>query len=216
MKYKLVIFDLDGTVLNTLDDLAAAVNFALRKRGLPTHSVDTVRTFIGNGVANLIRRAAPAEVSDGECADILKDFKAYYAEHVNVLTKPYPGILEMLSALRNAGMRIGINSNKYDAALQTLCISHFSGLYDAAVGESDVTPKKPDPTAALRIMKQFSVSPKETIYVGDSGVDLNTAKNIGCDAAWVSWGFRHPEDMTGFTIPRRFDDVPSLTEFLLG
>ena len=215
MKYRLVIFDLDGTILNTLDDLAGAVNFALRLHGFPTRSVNEIRTFIGNGVANLIRRAAPAEVSDDECAQMLADFKAEYAVHINVLTKPYPGIPEMLHTLRAAGMKIGINSNKYDAALQSLCKSHFPGLYDAAAGEIEAALKKPDPTAALRMMRQLGVSPEETIYIGDSGVDLNTAKNAGCDAAWVSWGFRHPEDMTGFDIPNRFDDVPSLTEFLL-
>ena len=215
MKTRLVIFDLDGTVLNTLDDLANAVNYALDRHGFPTHSVDTIRTFIGNGVANLIRRAAPAETGDDECARMLAEFKAYYAEHINVLTKPYPGIPEMLAALRAAGLRIGINSNKYDAALQSLCLSHFPGLYDLAAGESDVTPKKPDPTAALRMMEALGVSPEETIYVGDSGVDLNTAKNAGCRAAWVSWGFRHPNEMTGFDISNRFDSVRDLTEYLL-
>lgn len=215
MKYRLAIFDLDGTVLNTLDDLANAVNHALETRGYPVHSVDAIRTFIGNGVANLIRRSAPAGTDDAEAARLLADFKAYYASHVNVLTKPYPGIPEMLGTLRAAGMKIGINSNKYDAALQSLCRAHFSGLFDAAAGESETTPKKPDPTAALRMMAQFGVAPEETVYIGDSGVDLNTAKNAGCGCAWVSWGFRRAEEMSGFDIGNRFDNVAALTEFLL-
>ena len=215
MKYRLVIFDLDGTVLNTLDDLANAVNYALELHSFPTHSVDRIRTTIGNGVANLIRRSVPAETGDDECACALKDFKAYYAEHVNVMTKPYPGITDMLRTLRAAGVRIGINSNKYDAALQTLCKSHFDGLYDAAAGECEITPKKPDPTAAIRMMERFGVASEETIYVGDSGVDLNTAKNAGCASAWVSWGFRRRSEMTGFEIETAFDSVQALTEYLL-
>ena len=216
MKYKLVIFDLDGTVLETLVDLANAVNHALKLHGFPTHSVEEVRAMVGNGVANLIRRAVPASTGDDTCAAVLADFKAYYRDHVNVFTKPYPGIPELLKSLKEAGVKVGVNSNKYDAALQNLCRIHFSGLYDFAAGECETTPRKPDPTAAQRIMAAAGASLEETIYIGDSGVDLATAKNAGVDSAWVSWGFRKESEMQDFDIPRAFHSAESLGEFLLG
>lgn len=215
MKYKLVIFDLDGTVLNTLDDLANAVNAALKMHGFPTHSVEQVRIMVGNGVANLIKRSVPAGTDEAETASVLADFKAYYRDHINDCTQPYDGIIDLLKALKAAGVKVGINSNKYDAALQNLCRIHFGGLYDYAVGESEVTPKKPDPTAALRIMKAMNASENETIYIGDSSVDLNTAANAGVDRAWVSWGFRTREDMQGCDINPAFDSVAELQAFLL-
>ena len=216
MKYKVVIFDLDGTVLDTIGDLAAAVNYALEQFKLPTHSVEDVRRMVGNGVANLIRRATPASVTDEQCREILTVFKARYREHINDLTVPYEGITDMLRALKDAGVYVGINSNKYDAALQSLCRIHFEGLYDYAVGESEVTPKKPDPAAAQRIMAAAGASEKETIYIGDSNVDLETAKNAGVDSAWVSWGFRRENEMEGCEIKRAFHTAADLQAFLLG
>lgn len=215
MKYKLVIFDLDGTVLDTLADLAAAVNAALEKHGHPRHTLEEVRSMVGNGVANLIRRAVPAETDENECAAILADFKAYYREHVNDRTKPYDGIPELLSALKKAGVKVGINSNKYDAALQSLCRIHFDSLYDYAVGESEITPRKPDPAAARRIMEAVGVSPAETIYIGDSSVDIATAANAGIESAWVSWGFRRRSEMEGCVLSHAFDTVADLQTFLL-
>lgn len=216
MKYKLVIFDLDGTVLNTLGDLANAVNAAMGMHGYPTHSLEQVRVMVGNGVANLIRRAVPTDTTDEKCAEVLADFKAYYREHVNDVTKPYDGILSLLKALRESGVKVGINSNKYDAALQNLCRIHFDGLYDYAVGESETTPRKPDPTAAKRIMQAVNAAPNQTIYIGDSNVDLNTAANAGIDSAWVSWGFRKRDEMRDCEIARAFDTAEELQAFLLG
>lgn len=215
MRYKLAIFDLDGTVLDTLQDLSNAVNFALDKHGYPCHSTEKVRTMIGNGVANLIQRALPADVSDETRSTVLADFKAYYAEHMNDCTRPYDGICALMQALRANGVKVGINSNKFDAALQNLCRIHFEGLYDMAVGESEVTPKKPDPTAAQRIMERMGAKADETIYIGDSNVDLNTARNAKVDGAWVSWGLRKAEEMAGCEIPLSFDSVEALQAYLL-
>ena len=216
MKYKLVIFDLDGTVLNTLDDLANAVNAALEMHAFPTYSVEQIRTMVGNGVAKLISRSVPQGTDEAECASVLADFKAYYRNHINDFTKPYDGIIDLLKALKSAGVKVGINSNKYNAALQDLCRIHFDGLYDYAVGESEETPKKPDPAAAKRIMNAMGIGPEETIYIGDSNVDLNTAKNAGVASAWVSWGFRTREDMQGFDINNySFDSAEDLKAFLL-
>lgn len=216
MKYKLVIFDLDGTVLDTLQDLANAVNFALEKHGYPCHSVEKVRTMVGNGVANLITRALPAGTDAEIHAAVLADFKARYREHMNDCTRPYDGIADLLRSLQDAGVKVGINSNKYDGALQNLCHLHFEGLYDYAVGESEATPKKPDPAAAWRIMQTVNAEKSETIYIGDSNVDLDTARNAGIDAAWVSWGLRRAEEMQGCEIPLRFDSAAELKAFLLG
>lgn len=215
MRYKLVIFDLDGTVLNTLNDLANAVNAALDMHNYPRHSVEDVRRFVGNGVAKLIRRAVPQEATDAQCAQVLNDFKACYQAHMNDLTAPYPGIEDLLKALKASGIKVGINSNKFDAALQGLCKLHFEGLYDYAVGESQTTPKKPDPTAARRIMQATGVSAEETIYIGDSDVDLETARNAGTASAWVSWGFRRRDEMENCHIEHAFDTPEALQAFLL-
>ena len=215
MKYDLVIFDLDGTILDTLNDLANAVNHALETHGHPVRTLEEVRRFVGNGVANLISRAVPAGTDEAECAAVLADFKAYYREHVNDVTCPYPGILELMAALKRAGVKVGVNSTKFDAALQNLCRIHFGGLYDLAAGECETTPKKPDPTAAQQIMAELQISPDRAIYIGDSAVDLETAKNAGTDSAWVSWGFRRREEMQGCEAVNTFDSVEELREFLL-
>ena len=153
---------------------------------------------------------------EAERVEILAKFKAYYREHINDTTRPYAGVPELLKALREAGVYVGINSNKFDAALQSLCRIHFDGLYDYAVGESERTPKKPDPTAAKRIMAAAGATKAETIYIGDSDVDIQTGKNAGVDQAWVSWGFRRRDEMGGVEIPLAFDSVDALRAFLLG
>ena len=215
MKYDLAIFDLDGTILDTLNDLANAVNHALEAHGHPVRTLEEIRRFVGNGVANLISRSVPEGTDASDCAAVLAGFKAYYREHVNDATHPYPGIPELLGALRSAGVKVGVNSNKFDAALQNLCRIHFDGLYDLAAGECETTPKKPDPTAAKRMMAALGVKPERTVYIGDSAVDLETAKNAGTDSAWVSWGFRRREEMQGCEAVNTFDSVSELQSFLL-
>ena len=146
MKYELVIFDLDGTLLDTLDDLAAACNFALRQAGFPERTREQVRLSIGNGVVNLMRRSAPEGIQGETQEKLLSDFRAYYAEHVNDHTRPYPGIQALLDALREAGVRIAVNSNKPSAATQALCAAHFEGSLDVVKGEQASVPRKPSPT----------------------------------------------------------------------
>lgn len=171
--------------------------------------------MVGNGVANLIWRALPKDIDESIHAKVLADFKAYYREHVNDCTKPYDGICEMLKNLRSAGIYVGINSNKYDAALQSLCRIHFDGLYDFAMGECETTPKKPDPTAAERIIKAAGAEKSEAIYIGDSDVDVRTAENAGIDSAWVAWGFRKRNELNDAAPKYEFSDVKSLENFLL-
>lgn len=216
MRYKAVIFDLDGTLLDTLGDLRNALNFALKKRGLPERTTDEVRRFIGNGARSLIVRSLPSGASEEEIASAISQFKEYYNAHLNVESTAYPGIKDMLSALNEAGIKVGINSNKYDLAVKNLCEHHFHGLYLCAVGESSERPRKPDPAAALLIASDFGCRPDEMLYIGDSNVDIRTAKNAGMTPVWVSWGFRSKEDM-GDEIPQLcFDDARSLAEFIIG
>lgn len=215
MKYDLVIFDLDGTTLNTLEDLAGACNATLRANGYPTHSIEKIRTSVGSGVANLIRLTLPADTDSAIHAKVLADFKTYYSEHVNVKTAPYPGILSMMQALRSAGIRIAVNSNKYDGAVQSLCASHFGDLVDMAVGECANVPRKPDPAGVHQIIHALNADLSRTLYVGDSNIDVLTAQNAGLDCAWVSWGFRNRDEMTDVQIDHAFDSVEALTEFIL-
>ena len=216
MRYSCVIFDLDGTLLDTLGDLAAAVNAALEEKGLPPRSLDEVRRFVGNGVRNLITRALPNGASPEEVDATLTAFKAYYNDHLSVLTVSYPGIPELLARLRAAGVHVGVNSNKYDAALQFLCQEHLNGLYDLALGETEGIPKKPSPAAAEFLMARFAAEPTETAYVGDSGVDIQTARNGGMAPITVSWGFRTREELAADDPEIIFDTAEALGDYLLG
>ena len=213
--YSCAIFDLDGTLLNTLGDLAAAVNAALREKGYPERTIEEVRRFVGNGVKNLIIRALPEGADAAEIDATLGAFKAYYNDHLSVYTQPYPGIPELLTRLRAAGVRIGVNSNKYDAALQYLCREHLDGLYDIAVGEIEGAPKKPSPFAAQRIMQALGCKPEETVYIGDSGVDVQTARNAGIAAVAVAWGFRSREELRAEAPDALADTAEALAEILL-
>lgn len=215
MKYDLVIFDLDGTILDTLDDLSDACNAALKMHGLPTHDREAVRTFIGSGVANLIRRALPKGVSDEIHAAVLADFKAYYAEHVHDKTAPYSGILNMLRELRRAGIHIAVNSNKLDGAVRELTELYFHDLAEFALGELPDVPRKPAPDGVRRILAHFSIPESRALYVGDSDVDLKTAHNAGLTGAWVSWGFRRRNELKDVEIVHGFDTVDALKAFIL-
>ena len=215
MKYTCAIFDLDGTLLNTLDDLKNAVNAALAKRGYPARTLDEVRLFVGNGVARLRERAVPEGTSAAETAAILADFRDYYNAHINVETHPYAGVAALLGKLRAAGVKIGVNSNKYDAAVQLLMNDHFPGLFDKAVGESETVPKKPSPIGVETLLKALDADAESAVYIGDSGVDEQTAKNAGLPFIWVSWGFRRKEELP--ELPEvRADDASELETLLLG
>ena len=216
MRFKAVIFDLDGTLLNTVGDLRNAVNHALACFGLPPRTTDETRLFTGNGVRNLIVRAMPENASDSDIEKALSMFRSYYNEHINIETVPYSGVIDMLKALNDAGVCVCINSNKYDAALKELCAKHFGGLYLFAEGETTSRPRKPDPAAALMMAEACNVSPEEMAYIGDSNVDVRTAKNAGMTPIYVSWGFRTPEDM-GTELPEFcFDSTEELKAYLLG
>lgn len=188
-----VIFDLDGTLLNTLGDLRAATNHALEVRGLPPHSMEEIRQFIGNGIRLLICRAMPEGTPEAEIDAALDDFKAYYAAHIHDRTVPYDGIPQLLTALRKHGIKVAVLSNKIDSASQQLIEYFFPGKTDVVFGEHVGVPRKPDPTSCRMVMQQLGVQPEQVLYVGDSGTDMQTAKNAGLYAVGVTWGFRSKE-----------------------
>ncbi len=189
---KIVIFDLDGTLLNTLDDLADSTNYALSKFGYPTRTIEEVRQFVGNGVAKLIERAIPDGKNNSNFEKCLSIFKENYAQNMYNKTAPYNGIIEMLSNLKSKGIKIAVVSNKFDLAVKELCKKYFKGFIDFAAGENEAQgiKKKPAPDTVLSVLRKFSFSPEDAIYVGDSDVDIMTAKNSHMPCISVTWGFR--------------------------
>lgn len=195
MRYNTVIFDLDGTLLNTLQDLWRATNHALEQRGYPVRTLEEVRRFVGNGVEMLIRRAVPAGCAEEEIQAALAVFKAYYARHNNDTTAPYDGIEELLARLKARGVRMAIVSNKNDPNVKALAKLYFPTTISLAVGEGNGVRPKPCPDSVLHVMSQWHCSPQQVLYVGDSDVDLRTAENAGVDCASVCWGFRGEEEL---------------------
>lgn len=190
MKYKTIIFDLDGTLLNTLADLAAATNHALAEHKLPQRTTDEVRRFVGNGIRKLIERAVPADTPAELQEAVFASFNKYYKQHCADSTRPYEGVPQLLQQLRTAGCRTAIVSNKADYGVQALAKQYFDGQLDAACGERAGIAKKPAPDMLLAIMQQLKAEPARTIYIGDSDTDLDTARNAGVACIGACWGFR--------------------------
>ena len=189
-KYKLVIFDLDGTILDTLDDLTDSTNYALKSCGLAARTVDEVRKFVGNGIRLLIERAVPAGTEPETVDAVFDTFKAYYKEHSADKTRPYNGVCDLMGELREAGYIVAVLSNKADFAVQDLCRDYFPGLIDYAAGEKEGVKRKPDPEAVFALLEACGVSAEDAVYIGDSEVDVATAANAGLDGIAVTWGFR--------------------------
>lgn len=189
---KIVIFDLDGTLLNTLDDLADSTNYALSKFGYPTRTIEEVRQFVGNGVAKLIERAIPDGKNNSNFEKCLSIFKENYAQNMYNKTAPYNGIIEMLSNLKSKGIKIAVVSNKFDLAVKELCKKYFEGFIDFAAGENEAQGirKKPAPDTVISVLNEFNFAPEDAVYVGDSDVDIMTAKNSQMPCISVTWGFR--------------------------
>lgn len=195
MSYRVALFDLDGTVLDTLDDLTAATNYALESEGLPTHTREAVCSFVGNGIKNLILRAVPSGTDDVTTTRVFDAFKQYYAAHCAVHTKPYEGIPAMLATLRAAGVRTALISNKADFAVQALARDYFGDLFDAALGEVPDLPRKPAPDMVYRVLQALGESTEHAVFIGDSDVDVLTAGNAGLPVIAVTWGFRDEAEL---------------------
>lgn len=187
------IFDLDGTLLNTLNDLAASTNYALRWAGMPEHSVDDVRRFVGNGVKKLMERAIPDGLDNPKFDETYATFRKHYLEHSLDTTKPYSGIPEVLAELKRRGKKLAIVSNKFYAATQELARHFFPETIEVAIGERENIRKKPAPDTVLEAMRQLGVGKEGTVYIGDSDVDIDTARNVGVPCISVLWGFRDRE-----------------------
>lgn len=193
MAVKAILWDLDGTLLDTLGDLAASVNAALASEGMPGRTVDEVRMFVGNGVKRLMALAVPQEASQEERERALAAFLAHYAKHSNDTTCPYPGVMEALEALAARGVAMGVVSNKVDFAVRELCARYFGSRMQVTVGDDPARRRKPAPDSVLAAMQLMGAAPEDTVYIGDSDVDVETARNAGVRCIAVSWGFRSRE-----------------------
>ena len=209
-----VIFDLDGTLLDTLDDLAAAVNHALSVCGYPLRSRDEVRSFIGNGVRVLIRRAVPQGIPEAEYERCFASFREYYLSHMNDQTRVFDGILPLLDALRRRNVRTAVVSNKLHPGVVGLCRDYFGDRIDCAVGVTTESERKPAPVNVLRAMETFGVTPEETLYVGDSEVDVQTADNASLRCVGVTWGYRTKEELTAAGVWALIDAPQDLLSLL--
>lgn len=192
-KIDTVIFDLDGTLLNSLEDLRVSVNYALYGFKYPKQTLDMVRRNVGNGIEKLMERSLPDGKDNVNYEVCLEIFKEHYKTHMSVNTKPYPHIIETLAALKSRGYKLAVVSNKFDAAVKPLCQKYFKSLIDVAIGQSKDTKKKPAPDTVYMALDELESSAETSIYVGDSEVDIQTAKNSGMDCISVSWGFKTKE-----------------------
>lgn len=215
MRLKAVIFDLDGTILNTLGDLTSSVNFALGKNNLPQRSQEEVRMFVGNGIRLLIERAVPSDADVCVVDKCFRDFKAYYKNNSAVHTKPYDGIRELLLSLKTKGIKTAVVSNKADFAVQSLVDEYFNGLFDYSVGECEGVRRKPFPDSVLRAMSVLKVKADECIYIGDSDVDIETARNAHMKCVAVTWGFRDKHFLESLN-PDFIIDNPNEFSHILG
>lgn len=194
---KLAIFDMDGTLLDTLEDLARSCNHTLEQFGYPLHDTQQYKAFVGNGARKLVERMLPADSrSPRRVEEVLTAYRAYYAQHSTDCTKPYPGIEQAVQELRKAGVKLGIVSNKPHSDTVQLAALYFGeGTFDLVYGAMEGVPVKPDPTAVEKMMAVVGVTPEETAYFGDSGVDMLTGKAAGAWTVGVLWGFRTKEEL---------------------
>ncbi len=217
---QLVIFDLDGTLLNTIDDLAAATNQALEKLHFPLHDTAAYLRFVGNGINKLFERALPAVARTPENILRVRElFVPYYNAHGTDLTRPYEGICTVLDQLQQRGLKLAVASNKYQEATRELVAHYFPQIpFSAVLGQREGLPTKPNPLFVQEIFTQTGVSAPDTLYVGDSEVDMQTARNAGVDACAVTWGFRTEQELASFTpaymvhAPYEILQIPALSE----
>ena len=192
-KYETVVFDLDGTLLNTLEDLADATNYALRTMQMPERTIGEVRAFVGNGVRRLMELSVPGGFDNPKFEETFAVFKKYYGEHCNDKTRAYDGVVPVLRKLKEKGYAVAIVSNKIDFAVKELNDLYFKGIVPVAIGEKEGIRRKPAPDTVFEALKELGKTKEEAVYVGDSDVDIETAKNAGMPCISVLWGFRDKE-----------------------
>lgn len=215
MRYKAVLFDMDGTVLDTLDDLTNAVNHTLSAYDMPLIDRKRAASYLGNGAKYLISKSVPNDTPEALREEMLRVYQPWYDSHCAIFTAPYPGILPLMQALRAAGVKQAVISNKQDSAVKQLAKQHFPGLLETAVGESARVRRKPNPDAVLAALREMGVDKAEAIYVGDTEVDLQTAENAGLACAVVGWGFRTEEELRAAGAGHIFKSAGELQAWLL-
>ena len=216
MQYDLIIFDMDGTILDTLDDLKESVNYALRCAGYPERTKDEVRSFVGNGIRKLIERSVPRGTDEQKIVAVHEYFTAHYTEHCADSTRSYDGISILLKHLRQAGYKTAVVSNKADYAVQALCKKYFADQFDMAAGEQlPFYQKKPAPDLVNLILKKMDISRERAVYIGDSDVDIETARNAGMDCIAVDWGFRDRDFLISHGAKTIASDAVQLEQLLL-
>lgn len=215
-KYELVIFDMDGTILYTLDDICDGVNASLSKHGLPVRTKDEIRRHIGNGIRHEIESSVPEGTKESMIDAVFHDFHAWYEIHCNDRTRPYDGIVELLEDLKQAGIHCAVVSNKADYAVKALNEIYFKGLLEAGVGEKDGIARKPAPDEVDEVLRLLNMERNRAVYIGDSEVDIETAANAGMDCIGVSWGYRDRKWLQECGAEVIVDDVSQLRQFLLG
>lgn len=213
MKYRAVVFDLDGTLLDTLDDIVSSVNACLVQFGLPVRTKEEIRSFIGNGARKLLERA-----SDGKAPmeQLFPAYKAYYSAHCADTTKPFKGVMETLAVLKERGIKIGVLSNKPHHDTKPMTERFFGDLVDLAQGEDEEqgVMRKPNPASLFVVMQKLGVDKSQTVYVGDSEVDIQTARNAGVDCISLTWGFKEREVLEEYGATMLADDAEQLLKFL--
>ncbi|MDU1973686.1 MAG: HAD family hydrolase [Veillonella sp.] len=217
MKYTTIVFDCDGTLLDTSTDLYNSVNYVLRKHNFPEKSLSEVKAALGNAVTYLMRQCLPSTVAENELEPYIEEFKAYYGEHLKDTTAPYPGILDMLDVLRDQGYKLAIVSNKIQEGVTPLNKEYFGNRLPVAIGERPGLQRKPAPDMVLQALKELGSTPEESIYVGDSEVDVATAKNSGLLCIGVTWGFREESllhELGVKHIARKAEDIITIIEEL--
>lgn len=205
--YDTVIFDLDGTLLNTLEDLADGVNHVMEENGYPKRTLEEVRHFVGNGIRRLMEQAVPESVTGDEFERVFEEFRSYYTEHCQIKTRAYDGIMQLLDTLKKQGYAMAIVSNKNHAAVCELNEIYFKEYIKVAIGQKDGIRKKPAPDTVIQALKELGKEKETAIYVGDSEVDFATAENTGMDCVLVTWGFRTTDELSVFK-PRAFIEKP--------
>lgn len=193
MKYDIAIFDFDGTVLDTLDDIEYAINSALETNGMPTRTHEEVRAFVGDGARLLADRAVPEGTPVHVTDKVFDDYRANYGPKGYPRTKPYDGIIEMLLRLKNAGISVAVLSNKPDHAVQEMCLRYFDGIFDYKAGERAGIPRKPEPDGIYKLLEEMNIPLERSVYIGDTDIDVTVARNAGMDCVAVDWGFRDRE-----------------------
>lgn len=192
-KVETVVFDMDGTILNTIDDIAGAVNYILKKYELPLRTVEEVKGFVGNGLKRTLLLSVPEGTGEEFVDSIFDEFTEYYKSHSNIYTKPYDGIVDTLKELKRRGYKLAVVSNKRHEAVVKLCDTFYSGLFDEMLGETEGINRKPAPDMVNLVLDRLKSDKSHSVYVGDSDVDIKTANNSGLNGIYVSWGFRTKE-----------------------